>query len=954
MSQEDEVDPLKKLSCLRGGNRAVVTKHQHEIDTIIATFTNQHDISEKIPRMNSIATTLKEKRRCLKALDEQILDKIDYSSMEKEIEEASDWETRIYECLEKIEAFNRGGFTSTTFPSHGGQQSPGLSTVQATGVGLGATGVPQGTGAGGFGVSHEFTGGQLQSSPIQNRSLNRSNISTSTGIRLPKINLPTFNGELTQFNSFWQSFECAVHNNESISNIHKLNYLLNVLEGNAHRAVAGLQLSEENYENAIEILKQRFGNKQQIISSHMQALLKLQGYPNEKVSQLRFIYDKINIHVRGLETLGVSAERYGSLLIPIIMSRMPSEITIQVARKITEEIWPIAEILEIIRAEITVREVSAEISITEKKPTSQRPKSPQGTTKTFFTKGDQEKENTVTCYFCQKEHFSISCTEITDPQKRQEILKKARRCFKCMKLGHSSRDCDKKCRKCEGNHHQAICFKRRDRSQTVNSAPQRSQVEKTVTATSSGKGGVLLQTATAYAYGADKNKKIMVNVLFDGGSQRSYVTDELKSKLSLNVENKEILNINTFGSDKYQKKKCDVVIVNLELVDESVIAISALSYPVICSPISSRIDVSEYPHLQGLTFADSPNKEAKRTDILIGMNYYHKIVTGEVKRGSSGPAAVSSKLGWLLSGPYEVDNSNETVTCTNVSSHLTLDCFSQEITDKILDNQYETDEIRESLKLFWEHESLGIAESPETQENKRESVVDEQHENEQEISKDEFEIKFNGKRYEVKLPWKDDIDNILPTDYDYCLKRLNSLHGRLKENPELLNEYDSIFKDQLKQGVIEQVPEGELTKGMTHFICHHAVIRKDHDTTKVRVVFDGSAKSSKSGLSLNERLKLGDNYLPHLFETILSFRCHTIAITADIEKAFLQIDIDEADRDSLRFLWFNDVKSDNPSIVQMRCRSLLFGLRPSPNILSTVIRKHISNYEHESPQAVKA
>ena len=62
--------------------------------------------------------------------------------------------------------------------------------------------------------------------------------------------------------------------------------------------------------------------------------------------------------MRGLETIGVTAERYGSLLIPIIMSRMPSDITVQVARKVKEDIWPIDEILDIIKDEISARNIA--------------------------------------------------------------------------------------------------------------------------------------------------------------------------------------------------------------------------------------------------------------------------------------------------------------------------------------------------------------------------------------------------------------------------------------------------------------------------------------------------------------------------------------------------------------------------------------------------------------------
>jgi len=75
-------------------------------------------------------------------------------------------------------------------------------------------------------------------------------------------------------------------------------------------------------------------------------------------------------------------------------------------------------------------------------------------------------------------------------------------------------------------------------------------------------------------------------------------------------------------------------------------------------------------------------------------------------------------------------------------------------------------------------------------------------------------------------------------------------------------------------------------------------------------------------------------------------------LTADIEKAFHQIEIKEADRDFLRFLWYDNVSSDAPSIVQYRMKRLPFGLTSSPAILGETLRKHINKYRESHPRVV--
>ena len=113
---------------------------------------------------------------------------------------------------------------------------------------------------------------------------------------------------------------------------------------------------------------------------------------------------------------------------------------------------------------------------------------------------------------------------------------------------------------------------------------------------------------------------------------------------------------------------------------------------------------------------------------------------------------------------------------------------------------------------------------------------------------------------------------------------------RLKSKPEVLKRYDSIIQDQLEKNIIETVNlEEQPELGKVHYLPHREVIRLDKDTTKLRVVYDASAK--QGGPSLNDCLYSGPPLTSMIFDVMVRFRAHQIALTADIEKAFLNVAI---------------------------------------------------------------
>ena len=90
----------------------------------------------------------------------------------------------------------------------------------------------------------------------------------------------------------------------------------------------------------------------------MDDLLQLPTCSGTKPAELRLILDKVSVNVRGLESLGVKSEQYGSFLIPIIMSRLPADVRLQIARVTTKDVWQIEEVLCVLKSEVQAREMS--------------------------------------------------------------------------------------------------------------------------------------------------------------------------------------------------------------------------------------------------------------------------------------------------------------------------------------------------------------------------------------------------------------------------------------------------------------------------------------------------------------------------------------------------------------------------------------------------------------------
>ncbi|GBN35554.1 S phase cyclin A-associated protein in the endoplasmic reticulum [Araneus ventricosus] len=235
---------------------------------------------------------------------------------------------------------------------------------------------------------------------------------------------------------------------------------------------------------------------------------------------------------------------------------------------------------------------------------------------------------------------------------------------------------------------------------------------------------------------------------------------------------------------------------------------------------------------------------------------------------------------------------------------------------------YDSSDIGNDIKKFWQLESIGIKDDPSYNE------VD------QSLETFEKTVRYKNNHYEVELPWKRDW-NELHDNYSVVKKRLDSLVRRVKKNPDLNLQYRETLHDYEKNGIIEKVPNPEKPINKPVFyMLHQPVFRDLSLTTKMHIVFDASSSHSFQHLSLNDCLWPGPNLNSNIFDILRNFRLNKFAIISDIEKTFLQLTLAEKDRDAVHFLW-----TENDTLQVYRFNHVLFGVRST----------HLKKFHNELP-----
>ena len=532
---------------------------------------------------------------------------------------------------------------------------------------------------------------------------------------------------------------------------------------------------------------------------------------------------------------------------------------------------------------------------TERNPVTMRScDKPWRDSNAFNTQLDDVRLRDRGCVYCDSaDHKPHECTKVPDLNERKKIFMKKRLCFNCAGDDHRASECRSKktCLFCKRRHHTSIC----DRGNTDNS----------MTATQIGDGPVVYPVVVVEVAG------IKCRALLDSGAGSSYASAALLDRIRAKPHHSGMRKIEmmlgaTSRVMEVYRIKLNSVKGNFE-IEAEVTKVEKPCLMLIDNPRYKKL-VEKHPHLKGVTMDDNDERPRLPVHLILGNSECPRISTTEPQRvgGEWDPVANYTKLGWTITSPgKEIDTTSMLLTQTSRVDYEDL------------------------CKL----DVLGLADSPS---------------GDQGVVYDEFKEQLRRSDegwYETGLPWKGN-HTPLPNNKEGSLRRLASLVRKLEKNGTI-EDYNAVIQEQLTEGIVERAPNS--VEGREFYIPHKGVVRETAESTKLRIVYDASARAWDGAPSLNECLNTGPPLQNQLWSVLIRGRFNPVAITGDIKKAFLQVRIRSEERDALRFHWIN---TETKEIETLRFTRALFGLGPSPFLLGGVIEQHLDTWTPKKPDVV--
>ncbi|XP_076660786.1 uncharacterized protein LOC143364212 [Halictus rubicundus] len=720
------------------------------------------------------------------------------------------------------------------------------------------------------------------SSSIRNSDTPTPSVAHPTS-RLPVLKLTTFDGDFSQWIRFRDTFCSLVHDAEGLNDIDRFNYLVSALSGSAARTIESFSISSANYKLAWFRLRERYDDPKGLIAHHINSLLDIEPIRKPSGKALGQLVDTAVNNLSALNKL-LKPEKVLEAFVSACVTRKLDNVSCDEWEKRAMESRDIPPFKELSRfleqrsqhlaRKETTRSVGNNVLVERNiisKPRENRQKS--------YVAASHVASRPKQCLLCDTEHTLQNCPKflaMSFPE-RHAAVKRSRACFNCLGLGHGVGSCTRgNCRKCGTKHHTLL---HREHVSTEepnlvsdNAVSSTSHVTQSFVAKSASAPSDYTVLSTAVVFVLDKQgQRHKCRALLDVGSQANFISRAFCERIALPRRSVETMVGGLGRAQNPIKSRTSFEIASSSgnfHANLSCLVIDSITEEMPNIPLS-RVKV---PIPSGIFPADPEFSQSGRVDLLIGAGlFWDLLCVGQVKTGLGNLVWQKTRLGWVLGGSLQWPRSTPQNSRVRAYHAVT------------------NDQLEKSIARFWEVEEIGnpgpIKNSDPCEDHfQRNTTRDEQG------------------RFVVALPFNDRIVE-LGESWSQAEKRLLNIERKFRRNPDFGNQYREFLREYIELGHMSRSDvENVSGVGNSYYLPHHAVMKESSTTTKLRVVFDGSAKTS-TGISLNDAQLIGRPVQDELFSILIRFREHRIVLSADIAKMYRQVLVRPEDRKYQQILW---------------------------------------------------
>ncbi|XP_011171895.1 uncharacterized protein LOC105204503 [Solenopsis invicta] len=488
--------------------------------------------------------------------------------------------------------------------------------------------------------------------------------------RLPRIDLPTFDGSFERWETFRDRFKSMIINDPSLTNVERLHYLCSSVSGSAGNALSHLTVTDANFDVAWRILSARYENKRRLVNSHLESLWALPAAAHESSKDLQTLLDSADMSIHALKNLGCPVDTWDDILVFLVSQRLD---------KTTRKAWELkleqskeppsySDLHVFLESRIRAFEVLA-------------PRKASSATDTAASKAKAVKSISshatsvkFQCFVCRGDHPLYQCSQFLSytPERRFEFIKTNKRCYNCLASNHTLKECNNpyRCRECRQKHNTLLHLAKPAESpceETANATdPTKiNTVDRTVSLSIAmpvrTKRAAVLTTARVRVH-SPHGRFAVARALIDTGSVVNIISENLEQLLRL-PRMKDRVNVSGIGKRKSAAHHAANMMISPATSNEPAYSINAIILPSLSDYALVKVPSSApLTHLQNLPLADTDFLSSDPIEIVLGSDIYATILRDGIKRGAPDePIAQNTSLGWILAGSPARSSSINTI-----------------------------------------------------------------------------------------------------------------------------------------------------------------------------------------------------------------------------------------------------------------------------------------------------